>query len=90
MVLKSELEKSVLSTTSPGYCTKEIRDLISMTTFIFFLLPTFTFYYFGNSRVCDTLTRLPFSYEKQLTYTSPTEYINKFCKEKHSVTSVLF
>ena len=90
MVLKSELEKSVLSTASPGYCTKEMRYLISMTTFIFFLLPTLTFYYCGNSREHDTLTRLPFSYEKQLTYTSPTEYMNHSYKEKHSVKSILF
>lgn len=88
-VLKSELEKSVLSAASSGDCTKEIRDLISMTTSIFLLLPTLTFYCFGNSRECDTLTRLPFSYEKQLTYTSPTDYINKSGKEKHLVKSIL-
>ena len=77
MALNSELEK--ICTVSPGYCTKEIRDQISMTTFIF--LPTLTFYYFGNSTGHDTPTRLPFSYEKELTYTSQTEYMNKSYKE---------
>lgn len=41
----------------------QIRYLITMTTFIFFLLPTLTFSYFGNSRECNTLTKLSFSWK---------------------------
>lgn len=89
MVLKADLEESVQSTSRPDYCTKNIRGLISMTTFTVFFLPPLRFYYFGNSEEHDTLIRFPFSNEKQLTYTS-SEYINKSYKQKHSVKSILF
>lgn len=48
------------------YCQSrllQIRYIITMTTFIFFPLPTLTCSYFGNSRECDTLTKLSFSWK---------------------------